>query len=224
MRIARLTPAASRPRNFAPAAAAASKRHLPVLMRQRARREPAGKPPDDIVAENERRQHVAPGACRLLADRQHRRQHLHRRLPGYEPQPLAQLDRAPGDAVEQRRRARVIAGPAARVDRRAASGRRREPLAQRRDLRPLAAGEDHAERIEQHQPGMRPHRLRNILAARLARRTAPIPRFAGPCRPPVMPCGTLRHARGRANPGQNVKPAPLAILNSELPLRERRRP
>ena len=104
-------------------------------------------------------------AC--FADRQHRRQGLHRRLAGDQPQPLAQFDRAAGDAVEHRRGARVVAGPASRIDRGAAPGRRSQPLAQPGDFRPLAAGEDHPQRIEQYQLGVPPHRLRDVGAARL---------------------------------------------------------
>src|SRR4029078_10299919 len=49
-----------------------------------------------------------------------------------------------------------------------------------------------------------------------ARQTAPVPRSAGPCDPPVMPHGTLRQARGRANTGRNAEAARLAILTSEF--------
>ncbi len=104
-------------------------RHLPVLMRQRARGEAACNPRRDVVAEHERGQHLAPGAAGLLADRQHPRQYLHRRLPRHKAQPLAQFDRPSGDAVQQCRGARVGARPAAGIYRRAAAGARRQPLA-----------------------------------------------------------------------------------------------
>ena len=100
MRIARLIAAGVEAAQPRPRRGRGKQRHLAVLVRQRARREPARQPADDIVAEDERRQHLAAGAARLLADRQYRRQHLHRRLARDEAQPFAQFDRAAGDAVK----------------------------------------------------------------------------------------------------------------------------
>ena len=136
-------------------------------MRQGARREPESKPPDDIVAEDERRQHLMPGTARPLADREHRRQDLHRRLAGDKAQPFAQLDRTAGDPVEQSGGARIVMGPAAGIDRGPAAGVRGEPLAQLAYLGPLRAGQDDAESVEQHEPRMTPHRLGYFLAPRL---------------------------------------------------------
>jgi len=45
-------------------------RHLPVLMGQGSRRESAGEPGGDVVAEQQSGQHVAAAAAFLLADRQ----------------------------------------------------------------------------------------------------------------------------------------------------------
>ena len=104
-------------------------RHLPVLMRQRPRREPGGEPPGDIVAEQEGRQQLAAGAAGVLADRQDPGQNLHRRLARDQAQAFAQLDRAAGNAVQQRGGARIVGRPAARIDR--GSHRRRSPPAAR---------------------------------------------------------------------------------------------
>ena len=85
-------------------------------MRQWARREAAGDPRHDIVAEHQSRQHVATGAIGVLTDRQYPRQYLHCRLSRDKAQPLAQLDRPSGNAVQQRRGTRIGLGPAVGID------------------------------------------------------------------------------------------------------------
>jgi hypothetical protein len=103
----------------------------------------------------------------LPADGQHAGQYLHRRLAGDQAQPLAQFDRPPGDAVEQRRGARVLARPAARINRGPSAGAARQPFPQRRYLGPRRAGKDHPQRVEQHDPGVAAHRLRDAVVPRL---------------------------------------------------------
>ena len=167
MRMARLTSAASRPRRRAPAAAAASSERLAVLVRERPRRECSAEPRGEIVADDERRDQIAAAALRVLADGQEARQNLHRGLAGDEPQTFAELDRAAGDAVQQRGGARILRRPAARVNGGAGARRRRETLAQLLHLGPLRAGEDHAERIEENELRLMLHRLGDILPLRL---------------------------------------------------------
>ena len=143
-------------------------RHLAVLMRQRPRREPAGEPGRDIVAE-----HEAPSASRGPGCPPARRPPARRAAPASPPG--RRRSAAPRTARSPARRCRSAAPrcadlcrPAARIDRGAAAGSRREPLAQLPHLGPLRAGEDHAERVEQHQLGVPLHRLGDVLPLRPA--------------------------------------------------------
>ena len=125
-------------------------------MRQGPRREPTGEARRNVVAEQQRHQHFAAGAARLLANRQHPRKHLHGGLARDEPQALAKFDRPPGNTIQQRGGARIMCRPATGIDRGTAAGGK--PFTQFANLRPFCAGEYHAERIEQHELGMMLHR------------------------------------------------------------------
>ena len=63
MRMARLIAGRVEAVQPRPRSGRGQQRHLTVLMRQRPRREPAGKPRRDIVTEDESRQHFAAGAA-----------------------------------------------------------------------------------------------------------------------------------------------------------------
>ena len=141
-------------------------RHLAVLMRQRARREAGGEPAGDLIAEHEGGEDVAAGTAGLLSDRQHPGQDLQCRLAGDETQSFAQLDRAAGDAVEQGRRAGILDRPTAGIDRRTGPGGGGESLAQLPHFGPPAAGQDDAERVEQRNFCVSPHRFGHVLPAR----------------------------------------------------------
>ena len=135
-------------------------------MRERARRKARGETAGDFVAEHEGSEHVSAGTARRFADREHAGQYLQRRLTRDEAQPLAQFDCAAGGAVQQCRRARIHQRPAARIDRCPDPAGGGQPLAQLRYLGPLAAGEDDAQRVEQGQLCVMPHRLGDVLPAR----------------------------------------------------------
>ena len=99
----------------------------------------------------------------MLADGQYSRQHLHRRLTGNKAQPLAQLDRPPGDSVQQRGGARIMRRPAPRKYRGPGSGSAGESVPQLAHLGTFRARQDDPQGIEQHQLCMALHGLRNIL-------------------------------------------------------------
>ena len=74
---------------------------------------------------------------------------------------LAELDRSPRQTVEQRRRARVRRRPASRIDRGAPASGFGQTRSRARDLGLQRAGQNHAERVEQHQLGVLTDRVRN---------------------------------------------------------------
>src|ERR1051325_5700617 len=113
-------------------------------MRQRAWREARGETAGDLVTEHEGGEDVAAGPARCFADREPAGQYLQRRLARDKAQPLAKLYCASGGTVEQCGGARVLGGPATRIDRRAGPGAGGQPLAQLPYFRPVAAGEDDA--------------------------------------------------------------------------------
>ena len=147
---------------------------------------------------------------RLLADRQHAWQHLHRRLTRDEAQAFAQFDRASGDAVQQRGGARIVPRPAARIDGGAAAGAK--PFAQSADFGPLCTRKDHPERIEQHELCVLLHRRRDIAPCRrcdecrqpsICRATGSLPacRIAGVTVRLVVRAGTIHDLlKGGAEP------------------------
>ena len=96
------------PAQAGPRGGGRQQRDLAVLMRQGPRREAGGEPPGDIVAEQKGGQYFTAKAPRVLADCQHARQNLHCRLARDEPQTLAELDRAPCNAVQQRGGTRIV--------------------------------------------------------------------------------------------------------------------
>jgi hypothetical protein len=102
----------------------------------------------------------------LLGDGQHPREDLHRRLAGDEAQTFAQFDGPSGDAVEQSRAAGVGGRPAPRIERGARTGRSGQALPQSAHLGPLAAGEDHPQRVEQYHFGMALDRCRDVFPPR----------------------------------------------------------
>ena len=57
--------------------------------------------------------------------------------------------------------------PAARIDHGTRAGALRQPLAQRHDLRPFGAGEDHPQRVEQRDLGVAAHRRGDVVKPRL---------------------------------------------------------
>ena len=141
-------------------------------MRKSPRGEPGREPPGDIVSEKQSRQQLMAGVARVLADRQNTRENLHRRLTRDEPQAFAQLDRPPGNPIQQRSGARIMDRPTACIHRSPTgqarglkthgAGRPRQTFAQLSHLRPLATRKDDPKRIQQHQFGMPLHRCRNI--------------------------------------------------------------
>ena len=80
--------------------------------------------------------------------------------------PLAQLDRAPREAVEQGGRARIRRRPAGRVDGRALAAGGGQPRPHAGHLGLDRARQDHAQRVQQHELGVRA----NGLGDRLPRR------------------------------------------------------
>ena len=140
---------------------------LPVLMRQRPRCERHADARRHFVARHQRRQQRFAIHVSVLAHGQHTGQDLHRRLARGQPQPFAQFNRTARDAVKQRRGARVVRGGAACIDGRTGTGGRSHTLTQRRHFRAHRAGEDHANRVEQHQLGVLAHRRGDLLPLRL---------------------------------------------------------
>ena len=67
---------------------------------------------------------------------------------------FTQLDGAPGEPVQKRRRARICRGRPRRVDRGALAAGRGQSGPHARDLGLDGAGENHPERVEQHELGM----------------------------------------------------------------------
>src|SRR5262249_35782102 len=94
---------------------------------------------------------------------QHTRKYLHRRLPGHEPEALAQLNRAAGDAVQQSRGARIVDRRAGRIDGSSRAVVRGQSISQRHHLWPGRAAKDHAERVEQDALGVLAHGDGDIL-------------------------------------------------------------
>jgi hypothetical protein len=80
--------------------------------------------------------------------------------------PLAQLDRAARQSVEQGRRARIRRRPARRVDGRAPTTGRGQSLPRGGHLRLHRTGQDHAHRVQQHELGVRPKSLGDRLPRR----------------------------------------------------------
>src|SRR6516162_10158105 len=142
-------------------------RYLTVLVRQRPWREAARQPRRDIVTEDQSGQDIAAGTPDVLADRQYTGQHLHCGLAGYEAQAFAQLDRPPGNAVEQCCRARVMAWPTLRENRCTAARGVRQSLAQLSHLGPLATSQNDPQRVQQHKLCVPPHGVVNILPSGL---------------------------------------------------------
>ena len=103
----------------------------------------------------------------MLADSQYSGQHLHGRLARDEAQPFTQLDRAPGNAVQQRGGARLMIGPTAGEHRGASAGSGGQQVAQLPHLGSFGAGQDDSQRIEQHQFYVPLHRLGDVIPSRL---------------------------------------------------------
>ena len=142
-------------------------RHLAVLVSQWPRREAARQPRSDIVTEGKGGEHVPARASEVLADGQHSGQHLHRRLARNKTQPFAQLDRPPGDTVQQRGGARIMRRPAPRKHRGPGSASAGESLPEFAYLGTFRARQDDPQGVEQHQLCVPLHGLRNIFPPRL---------------------------------------------------------
>ena len=85
----------------------AQQRRLAILVRERARRQSPGEPGRDLVPEDEPSQSLPAGSLQPFGAGQRCRQRLHGTLTGDVAMAFAQLDGAPGQAVEKRRRARI---------------------------------------------------------------------------------------------------------------------
>ena len=118
------------------------------------RRQPGAEPRGDFVTEDERGQRLPARAVEPFATRQRRRQDLHGTLAGDVAMPLAELDRASGQTVEQRRRARIRRRPARGVDGRASTTGCGQARPRAGHLGLHRAGEDHAQRVQEHELGV----------------------------------------------------------------------
>ena len=163
MRIAPLTSGARHAAHARTSRGGAEHRGLAVLMRERPGHERACKPAGNFVAQDERAQHVFARASCVLGRGEDAGKDLHCGLARDEPQALAQLDRAPGDPVEQRRRARIGSGAARRIHRGARAAGGRQALPKRLDFRSSGARENDPDRVEQDELCMLSHALRDFL-------------------------------------------------------------
>ena len=229
MRMARLIPARIEPAQPRTRRGRGQQRHLAVLMRQRPRREPAGEPRRDIVAEQQRRQHVAAGAAAPA-----RRPPARRAAPASPPDPRRSA--APRTARSTARRCRSAAP---RCADRATASRAHRPWRRCRQsasrsrssphFGPLRAGQDHAQRVEQHELGMLLHGRRDILPRRRRRRMPPVLRSAASrVRPSrhiaVAPPSTTRPApfmKPASSEARNTMPLAMSIGTPRRPERHR---
>ena len=97
----------------------AQERRLAVLVGERPGGHRRAHPGGHFISEDQRGQRLLARPSEPLGTGQRGRQDLNGALTRDVAMPLAQLDRAPGEAVEQRRRARVGRRPARRIDGRA---------------------------------------------------------------------------------------------------------
>ena len=123
-------------------------------MRERPRGQPGPEACGSFVAEDQRGQRVAPRALQPFGAGQRGRQDLHRALARHVAMALAHLDRAPGQSVEQGRRAWIRRRPARCIDRGAAAAGCDQARTDTRDLGLRGAGEHHAERVQEHELGV----------------------------------------------------------------------
>ena len=147
----------------------AQERRLAILVGDRPGGHRRTQPDGDVVAEDQRGQRLPSGPLQPFGAGQRGRQDLHGGLGGDEAVPLAQLDRAPRQPVEQRRRARIRRRPARRVDGRAAATGRGQSRPRAGHFGLHRAGHHHAQRVQQHELGVLPHRLGNRLPRRIGR-------------------------------------------------------
>ena len=144
----------------------AQQRRLAVLMRERPGRQPRPQSGGDLVAEDQRGQRLPARPFQPFGAGQRRRQDLHGALAGDVAMPLAQLDRAPRQSVEQGRRARVRRRPARRVDGRAPTTGRGQSRPHAGHLGLHRARQHHAQRVQQHELGVLPDSLGDRLPRR----------------------------------------------------------
>ena len=110
----------------------------------------------DLVSEDQRGQRLPARPFQPFSAGQRGRQDLHGALAGDVAMPLAQLDRASRQSVEQGRRARVRRRPSRRVDGRATTTGRGQSRSHIGHLGLHRTGQDHAHCVQQHELGVLP--------------------------------------------------------------------